>query len=111
MPDDRDDLAGAARIDEDEPFAAEAVEILLDDAADQQRRDAGIERIAAARENFKSGRGRQRMTGGDAAIASRDGRAFGGPAVRAGKIGRHQRDSCENSEQDPARHGSCGAGM
>jgi hypothetical protein len=78
LPHNGSHLAGAARIDEDERFAAEAVEILLHHAADEQRRDAGIEGVAAPRQNLERGRGGQRMAGRYAAIAAHDGRPLGG---------------------------------
>ena len=55
----------AARIDERVTFAAEAVEILFEDAADQHRRDAGIEGVAALREDLERGGSGQRMARGD----------------------------------------------
>ena len=88
LSDHRDDLAGAARIDQHQRLAAEAVEILLDHAADQQRRDAGIERIAAARQDFECRRRGQRMARRYAGIASRDQRPFGGKGGGVGKRGR-----------------------
>jgi hypothetical protein len=38
------------------------MEILLDDAAHEERRDSGVERVATAREDLESGRGRQRIS-------------------------------------------------
>ena len=74
----RHHLAGGARIDQHQRLAAEAVEILLDHAADQQRRDTGIESIAAACQDFECRRRGQRMARRYAGIASRDQRPFGG---------------------------------
>ena len=66
LADDRGDLVFFLRIDEHERFAAEAVEILLEDAAGDERRDAGVERVAALQQDAERGRGRERMTGGHA---------------------------------------------
>ena len=66
LADDRRDLVFFLRINENERFAAEAVEILLEHAAGDQRRDAGVKRVAAFQQDAEGGRGRQRMTGGDA---------------------------------------------
>jgi hypothetical protein len=78
LPHDRRHLVFAARINQHQRFAAEAVVVLLDNAADQQCSDAGIESIAAAREDFEGSRGRQRMARRHAAIASHDGWTVGG---------------------------------
>ena len=77
LPDHGRNLMLAARIDQHQPFPAEAVKVLLDHAADQQRRDPGIERIAAAEQDFKRRRRGQRMAGRDAAIAAHHGRPLG----------------------------------
>jgi hypothetical protein len=60
LADDRDDLARATRIDKDQCLAAEAVEVLLDDATHEECGNARIKRIAAPRQDLKGGRGRQR---------------------------------------------------
>jgi hypothetical protein len=44
------------------------MEILLDDAAHEERRDSGVERVATAREDLESGRGRQRISAETAAL-------------------------------------------
>ena len=62
LPDDCCDLAATAGKDEDEPFATQAVQILLDDAADEHRGDAGVKRVAAFQENFEGRGSRQRMS-------------------------------------------------
>ncbi len=99
LSDHRDDLAGAARIDQHQSFAAQAVEILLDHAADQQRRDAGIERIAAARENLERRRRGQRVACRYAAIAPHDRRPFGGAGGGGEETGqREQREGAENGD-------------
>ena len=66
LADDRRDLVFFFRIDEDERLAAEAVEILLEDAAGDERRDAGVEGVAALQQDAEGGSGRERMTGGHA---------------------------------------------
>src|SRR6185503_2945932 len=75
LADDRGDLVFLLWIHEDERFAAEAVEILLEHAAGDQRRDAGIKRVAALEQDLKCRRGRQRMTGRYAAARPRDQRS------------------------------------
>ena len=45
----------ALRIDEHQPFAAEAVQILFDHAADEHRGDAGVERVAALQQHLERG--------------------------------------------------------
>ena len=67
LADDRGDLAFFLRIHENERFAAEAVEILLEHAAGEKRRDAGVKRVAAFQQDAEGGSGRKRMTGGHAA--------------------------------------------
>ena len=76
-------LPVAARIDEHQGFAAEAVEVLFDHAADEQRRNAGIEGVAAPRQHFEGGRGRERMAGRDAGIAAHHRRPLGGQSVKS----------------------------
>ena len=76
-------LAGAAWIHEDQSFAAEAVEILLDDATDEHRRDAGVERVAALREHLERRRARQRMSSRHRAVAARRRSADRRPAGTA----------------------------
>jgi len=93
LPHHRGHLAVMAWIDEHEGFAAQAVEVLLDNAADEQRRDAGIERIAAAREDLERRGRRQRMAGRNAGIASHDGRTLGGRYRGRGMIGRQRREN------------------
>ena len=66
LADDRRDLALFLRIDEDERFAAKAIEILLEHAANDERRDAGVKGVAALEEDLERCRGRQRMPGRDA---------------------------------------------
>jgi hypothetical protein len=85
LTDDRDDLAGAAGIDEDQPFAAEAIQILFDDPAHEHGGDAGIERVATFQQRLERGGGRERMPRGHGAIASHDRRLIGGPVRPAGE--------------------------
>ena len=74
LTDDRRDFSLAVRIHEDQRFAAQAVEVLFDDAARQQRGDAGIERVAAVLENLDRGGCGQGVAGGHAAVAAHHGR-------------------------------------
>ncbi len=71
LADHRRDLLLAHRIDQHEAFPAEAVEILLDDAADEQRRHAGIEGVAALVQDLERGRRHERMPRRHTAIRSR----------------------------------------
>ena len=66
LADDRRHLVFLLGIDQNERFPAEAVEILLEDAAGDERRDAGVKRVAAFQQDAEGGSGRQRMTGGHA---------------------------------------------
>ena len=66
LADDRRDLVFFFRIDEDERLAAEAVEILLEHAAGDERCHAGVKRVAALQQDAERGGGRQWMTGGHA---------------------------------------------
>ena len=74
LPDDGGDLAFFAWVDEHQCLAAEAVEVLFDDTADEQRCDAGVEGVASLEQRGKRGCGGQRMSGGDAARRPGDGR-------------------------------------
>ncbi len=65
LSDDRCDLAFLLRIDEHQRLAAEAVEVLLEHAAGEQRGDAGVEGVAALQQDAERRGGRQRMTGRD----------------------------------------------
>jgi len=90
LADDRNDFAAALRIHEHQRFAAQAVEVLFDDAADQQRRDPGIESVAAAHEDLEGRRGRQRMARGNSGVGPHHQRALGGPGRGAPKRTDHQ---------------------
>ena len=67
LADDRRDLVFFLWINQDERLAAEAVQILLEHAAGDQRRHAGVERVAAFQQDAERRRGGERMTGGHAA--------------------------------------------
>ena len=49
-------FASFSRVDQNQRFTAEAVEILLDDAAREERRNAGVERVAAFDEDRRTPR-------------------------------------------------------
>ena len=66
LADDRGDLVFFLGIDEHERLAAEAVEVLLEHAAGDQRRHAGIKGVAALQQDAERGRGGERVTGGHA---------------------------------------------
>ena len=90
-------LRSLLRIDEDQPFAAEAVEILFHHAADEHRGDAGIEGVAALQQHLERRSARQRMAGGDGAVRPGNGRAIGG-ARDGGRPENH-----ESSQSTPRR--------
>ena len=105
LADDRGDLVFFLRIDEHERLAAEAVEILLEHAADEQRRDAGIERVAALQQDAERRRRGQRMTGGYATGRSH----HRGPQRRSGRLpilNRHLRQGTANQRRDTNAHGA-----
>jgi hypothetical protein len=77
LPDNRRHLVLALRIHEDETLAAQAVEILFHNAADEHRRHAGIEGVPAFQEDLERCSARQRVTGGDSAIRSGNRWAIG----------------------------------
>ena len=66
LADDRRHFLFLSRVDQHERFPAEAVEILLHDAAGEQRRNAGIEGVAAFEEDAECRGRRQRMACRDA---------------------------------------------
>ena len=70
LPDHRGDLLLSDRIDEDERLAAQAVEVLLDHPADEQRRHAGVEGVAALEQHFERRGSDERVPGRDAAVGS-----------------------------------------
>ena len=74
LADDRHDLAFLLRVDQHQRFAAEAVEVLLEHAAGEQRGHAGIERVPALQQDAKRRCGRERMTGRHAAGRPHHGR-------------------------------------
>ena len=92
--------ARGSRIDEHQGFAAQAVEILLDHPTDQQRRDAGVERIAAAGKYLERCRRGQRMARRHTAIAPHDGWTLGGADGRDKETA--QRESREGTPNDQA---------
>ena len=61
LPDNGRHFAFALWVDKDETFAAEAVQILFDDTADEHRGSTGIESIAVLQQNFKGRCRRQWM--------------------------------------------------
>ena len=77
LGDDGGDLALGDRVDEDQRLSPQPVEVLLDDAADEQRGHARVERVAALEENLEGGGSRQRVPGGQAGGAARHRRALG----------------------------------
>ncbi len=68
LADNRRDFLLAHRIDEHQGFAAEAVEVLLDHAADEERGHARVERVAALVEDFERRGGDERMPRRHAAV-------------------------------------------
>ncbi len=82
LADDRGDLVFLLWIHEHERLAAEAVEVLLEHAAGDERRHAGIKGVAALQENAERGRGGERVTGGHATGRSH----HRGPQRRSGGL-------------------------
>jgi hypothetical protein len=77
-----------AGVDQHQSFAAEAVEILLQNTARQQRGYTGIEGIATLQQNAEGDGRRERMAGGYAAGRPHDG----GPQGRTGFLAILNRD-------------------
>ena len=111
LADNRRHLVFFLRIDEHERLAAEAVEVLLEHAAGDERRDAGVKRVAALQQDAEGGRGRERMTGGHATGRSHhrgpQRRSRGLPILDRHLPGERNRASSEQSraECDAESHG------
>ena len=87
-----------AGVDQHQSFAAEAVEILFQNAACQQRGHTRIEGIATLQQNAEGDGGCERMAGGHAA----GGPHYGGPEWRAeflAILNRHLSDSGRGQHQ------------
>ncbi len=112
LADHRGDLAFGFRIHQHQRFAAQAVEILLDDAAHQQRGHAGIECIAALEQDAKRHRSGERVSGRDATRGAHHGRAQG-RACRLAVLLRHLCDGTTRQQRkcndEGARGGVRGA--
>src|SRR5881296_3700503 len=78
LPDNGRYFTFAAWINKHEAFAAQAVEILLNDTADEHRRNTCIERVATLQQNLKGRRRCKRMARGCSAIPSAHRRTLGG---------------------------------
>ena len=96
LADDGGDLVVFLGIDEDERLAAEAVEILFEHAACDQRRDAGVERVAAFQENGERGGRGEGMTGGHATGRAHDRR----PQRRTGGLPILHRHLCRKRSRE-----------
>lgn len=106
LADDRRDLAFVLWVDEHERLAAEAVEILLEHAADEQRSKTGIERVAASEQHAERSGGCEWMSGGYPARRAHNGGPqcrFIGASILAGDLGVDvHRQRCD--EQHGHRH-------
>ena len=102
LSDNRGDLVFLLGVDEHERFAAEAIEVLLEDTAGHERCDAGVKRVAAFQQDAEGGSGRERMTGGHATGRSHhrgpQGRSRGLPI-----LDRHLPGSGAAKERNDAR--------
>ena len=108
LSNDRDDPGLLLRVDEHQRFASQAVKVLFENAAREERRHAGIESIPALQQNAEGHGGRKGMAGRHSAGRPHDSGSQRCPS-RLAILHRHLRvrDVRENRHNGCRDHDTC----